>query len=102
MTRGPAGERVWDPPEPVWAALLLVGTCRGQVKLLMWQQFPPDSWGWNHGAGGHLNLQYLCSLAVSMCHSPVEFPEQKGKLDLGCCFEEEHPRLGVSEDCFGK
>lgn len=49
-----------------------------------------------------MNPQELCSLAVPLCHSPVEFPEQKGNLGLGHCFEEEHPRLSVSEDCFGK
>lgn len=46
MTGGPAGEWLWDPPEPLGAALLLVGTCRGQVQLLMWQQLLPDTWGW--------------------------------------------------------
>lgn len=30
------------------------------------------------GAGGHLNPQEPCSLAVPLCHSPVGFPEQKG------------------------
>lgn len=61
MTQGTAGEWLWDPPELVWAALLLLGTLRAQVKLLMWQQFLCDSWGWR-SPEAPAALQLGCSL----------------------------------------